>query len=435
MQFPKNHLHIPGFDEVKIPQMVKIRQKFNSAHIEDIDAAVAQQFAGADKAGKLRELRGKRIAITAGSRGIPNYKEVYRAIVRELKQRGAEPFLFPAMGSHAGGTAEGQRAYLVGLGLTEDYLGCPVRSTMETVVVGTLPNGRDVHCDRYAYEADGIILCHKIKSHPNFKGEHESGLLKMICIGAGKHQGAATFHEDGFDFFDKRMVAVSELFLSRLNVICGIALCENAYDQLARIEVVKTEEIIEKDAEILKWSKALMARLYLQDIDLLVIDEIGKEISGSGFDGNIVGRNCESPQTAHLFKENAPSIKRIALLDLTEQSHGLAATIGMADLISRRLANKIDFEKTYINLFTSKICTGAAMPPYGNSDEDTIKLGILTGVHTSRTDARVVRIKNTLCLDEIEVSTAFLDEMRDDPNIELLSAPYELQFNTERNLW
>lgn len=433
--FTKNHLCVPGYDEVAIPQMVRVRQKFDSTHLENVPAEMHNKFQTALLGGKIREIKGKRIGITAGSRGIPQYKELYRALVKELKDAGAQPFLFPAMGSHAGGTAEGQKAYLEGLGLTESYVGCPILSTMETVVVGVLPNGRAVHCDKYAYEADGIIICHKIKPHPNFKGEHESGLLKMICIGAGKHQGAATFHEDGFDYFDKRMVAVSELFLQKLNVICGVAVCENAYDQLARIEVIKTEEIIEKDAEILSWSRNYMPRIFVDDIDVLVIDEMGKEISGAGFDGNIVGRNCESPQTEHMFKENAPNIKRIAILDLTEQSHGLASTMGVADLISYRLANKIDFEKTYINLFTSKICKGAAMPPYGNSDEDTIKLGILTGVHTSRTNARIVRIKNTLSLEEIELSVAFIDEIQNHPNLEIITEPYDLQFNSERNLW
>jgi hypothetical protein len=385
--------------------------------------------------GRLRDVKGKRIAITAGSRGIPQHKEILRAMVAQLREFGAYPFVFPAMGSHAGGTAEGQREFLAMYGITEDFIGAPIISSMDSVPIGKLPTGRTVYCDKSAAGADGIVLCHKVKPHPNFKGKHESGLLKMICIGAGKHYGAAEFHEGGFDNFDQRMVEVSELFLKNVNVVFGVGICENAYDALAKIEVIQTERIIEKDAELLEWSRGQMARIFLDDIDVLIIDEIGKEISGSGFDSNISGRNVESEQSAARFKANAPAIKRIVLLDITEQTHGCAATMGCADFISYRFANKIDFESTYINMLTSKISIGAAMPPYANNDENAIKLGILSGVGSSRVNARIVRIKNTLSLGEIEASVAYLEEMKGMNNVHVLGEPYQWTFNDVRNLW
>jgi uncharacterized protein (DUF362 family) len=435
MRFEKLNVFLHGYDEVEIPKMIKIRQKFNATKLSDPEAEIRAKLKSQMASGHVREIKGKRIGITAGSRGIPKYKEIMRALVSELKQYGADPFIFPAMGSHAGGTAESQKEMLILYGITEEYVGAPILSSMDSVPIGTLPNNQKIYCDKYAAEADGIVLFHKIKPHPNFKGEHESGLLKMICIGAGKHYGAAAFHEGGFDNFDKRMVEVSEFFLSKVNVVFGVGICENAYDELARIEIIPTEQIIAQDAELLEYARKEMPKLYPGNIDVLVIDEIGKEISGAGFDANIHGRNVESEQSAEMFKQMAPAIKRIVLLDITEQTHGCASTMGCADFISYRFVNKIDFESTYINLLTSKISIGAAMPPYGNSDENAIKFGILTGVGTSRKNARVVRIKNTLCLSEIEVSIAYIEELKNSPEIEIISEPYEWVFNEHRDLW
>ena len=435
MQFEKLNLFLPGYNDVEIPQMVRVRQNFNVNRVEDPESEIRTKLKARMVAGQLRELKGKRIAVTAGSRGIPQYKEILRALISQLKELGAEPFLFPAMGSHAGGTAEGQKAVLTSFGIVEEYIGAPILSSMESVVIGKLDNGQPVYCDKFAAEADGIVLCHKIRPHPNFKGKHESGLLKMICIGAGKHYGAATFHDGGFDDFDKHLEEVSECFLKNVNVVFGVAICENAYNELARIEVIPTEQIIKQDAEILQWSRTQLPRLYTEDIDVLVIDEIGKEIDGAGFDPHVTGRNVEAAKFAAMFKENAPAIKKIVLLDITEQTHGCASSMGCADFISYRFANKIDFASTYINLHTAKTPKGAAMPPYANSDEDAIKLAILTGIDTNRKGARIVRIKNTLCLNEIEVSVAYLDEIKDNSNLEVVGEPFNMSFNEMGNLW
>ncbi|MDR3255564.1 MAG: DUF362 domain-containing protein [Synergistaceae bacterium] len=433
MEFEKIDWPLDGYEDVIIPKMMKIKQRFDSAALENPVEHLKTRIDEAYSKGAVRPLKGKRIGITAGSRGISNYKEIMRAIVEKLKQYGADPFIFPAMGSHAGGTAEAQKAYLEEMGITEEYVGAPILSSMESVSIGTQQEGLPVYFDKYASEADGIVLFHKVKPHPNFKGKHESGLLKMICIGAGKKKGAATFHTQGFENMDENMVKVSKVFLEKVNVVFAVGLVENARHAIARIEVIKAEEVIEKDAELLAFARTQMPKLLVRDIDVLVIDEIGKEISGAGFDPNIHGRVCETDETE--FRAGAPDIKRIVLLDITDQTHGCASTMGAADIISLRFANKIDFASTYTNLMTSKLPTGARMPVYANDDRHAIKLGIISAFHADISNPKIVRIKNTLSMDEIEVSVAYLEELKNSPGIEIQSEPYELKFNKNDDLW
>lgn len=434
MQFEKQHCIIQGMDEIQLPQMVKVRQKFNAKTITDPAKHLRQQMQAKLTEPEIKALQGKRIGISAGSRGIPHYKELIKAMADQLKEWGAEPFVFPAMGSHAGATAEGQAAYLRQFGITEAYIGVPVLSTMEVVQVATLADGFPVYCDKYAVAADGIVVFNKIKPHTHFKDRHESGLLKMICIGIGKHRGAATFHQYGFDHFCYNLERVAAAFLEHVNVVFSVGLVQNAFDDIGWLEVIRTEEFFNRDAALLKIAKKELAQLWFKNIDVLVIDEVGKEISGVGFDPNVTGRTEVLSQQA-AFRAIAPDIKKIVLLDITEASHGLGIGMGEADIISYRFANKLDFGQTYTNVITNNYLKAAAMPLYMNSDEDSIKLAVLTSMVKQKDQVKIVHIKNTITLDEIEVSTGMLPEVQDTNKFEILSEPYSWAFNEAGNLW
>ena len=434
MKFDKVNTVIQGHDAIRVPKMVKIRQKFETVTVEDPVAELKKLLLANVPQAVIKSLPGKNIAVSASSRGIPFHKDLLKAMADQLKAWGASPFIFPAMGSHAGGTAESQKQFLEEYGITEEYVGVPIKSSMEVVEISRLDDGLIIYCDKHAAEADGIVVLNKIKPHTHLKARHESGLLKMICIGIGKHQGAATFHSKSFDEFEEYLVAVSRAFMKAKNVIFGVGVTQNAYDLIGKIDVFPAEKIIEGDAAMLALAKEQMARLKLDAIDVLIIDEIGKDISGVGFDTNVSGRiEVISQQAA--FRAIAPDIKKIVLLDITEHSHGNASGMGEADLISYRFVNKIDFGSTYTNIITNKYLKAAAMPIYGNSDLDVIKTAILTSIHADLDNPRIVRIKNTLMLEEIEVSAAYLEEIGKRKDIEILSEPYEWIFNREDNLW
>lgn len=434
MRFDKVNTVINGLDAIHLPQMVKVRQTFNTATIDDPAAALRERLRTRLDAATVAGLKGKRIAITASSRGLPAYKELMKVIIDQLKEWGADPFVFPAMGSHAGGTAESQRQYLAEYGLTEAYLGAPIKSSMDVVEVARLADGMPVYCDAFAHEADGIVLFNKIKPHTHFKARHESGLLKMIGIGVGKHMGASTFHAKSFEEFEDCLVRTAEAFMQAKNVVFGVGLTQNAYDLVGAIDVFPAKDIIAKDADMLALAKEQMARLKFTDIDVLIIDEIGKEISGVGFDTNVSGRiEVTSQQPA--FRALAPAIKKIVLLDITEHSHGNAIGMGEADLVSYRFVNKLDFGSTYTNCITNKYLGAARMPIYANSDHDTIKTALITCIHSDMKNPKIVRIKNTLMLEEIEVSTAYLEEIGKRNDLAVLGEPYHWTFNAAGDLW
>ena len=435
MQFPKLKKEIQGYDGINIPKMVKIRQKFDDSKIDDVAKTLKAELEGRISPSVRLEVKGKRIAVTAGSRGIANYPVLMKTLVDTLKEWGAEPFIFPAMGSHAGGTAESQKEYLKEIGITEEAMGVPVLSSMEVVKIGEMKDGMPVYCDKYAAGADGIVIMHKVKPHTHYKDKYESGLLKMIGIGIGKHKGAAMFHRKGQENFGKFLPELAETFMKGRRVFFAVGLVENAYDEICRIEAIPQEKIIEKDAELLVLAKKRMASLLnLGPIDVLIIDEIGKNISGAGMDPNITGR-IEIWSEMPKFKELAPPIKKLVVLDINDVSHGNATGYGEADIISYRFVNKIDFASTYTNLITNTYLKAAAMPVYANSDLDAIKVALITSLYTDLENPRVVRMKNTLHVAELEVSTAFLPELEAKDGIEILTEPYSWEFNGEENLW
>ena len=409
------------------PRMIKVEQKFPRDHIADIDLAVRDEMAKLP----LPDLKGKRIAVTAGSRGIPNFMECCRAIGRELRARGAEPFVVPAMGSHGGGTAAGQIEVLAALGMTEETLEMPIVAAMDTVVLGRSPEGVEVNCDANAYGADHIVVCGRVKPHTDFRGPIESGLCKMMIVGLGKHRGAVSFHKTGGIFgMSERLQSSAKIFLEKTGVLFAMALIDNAYHQTKRIEAVMPCDILTREAELLKESAAAMPKIAFEDIDTLVVDQYGKEISGAGMDPNITGRFLFAPE---MRAAGYPHPKKIAVLRLTEMSHGNAAGLGIADFVCRRFAEELDLAATYTNSLSSPLCM-AKIPMVMNNDLDTIYAAASACGKTEMKDVRIVRIHNTLELDHIWVSESYLPEIEANPNLTIIDGPAEMTFGADGNL-
>jgi hypothetical protein len=333
-------VNIDGGLDVPLPRMVPVRQTFDASKIEDVTQAVNDQFQRPEVAGRIKA--GQSIAIGAGSRGVANVGETVKAVVAQVKALGGEPFVFPAMGSHGGATAEGQEGVLATYGITEEAIGAPVRATMETVTVGHLEDGTAIYADRFAHEADGVILVNRIKPHTNFRAAIESGIVKMMTIGMGKIRGATELHTHGMDTFSELLPQAAAFIMGKMPFLFGLGLVENGYDETALLEAILPEQLFAREAELQAEAKRLMARIYFDEIDVLVIEEMGKNISGSGFDPNITGRNARG-----LPWDVKPDCKKIVVLDLTEDTHGNATGIGLADVITLKLFNKLDYNATY----------------------------------------------------------------------------------------
>ncbi len=424
INFPEINDLIIQNKKVEIPRMVTIRQHFDTCRIDDIPSHVRMQMKANIK--ESGSFEGKRIAITSGSRGIPHIDVILKAICDVLKEWGAEPFVVPAMGSHGGATAKGQAEVLESFGITEERIGAPVRSSMEVVQYGTLPNGIPLYCDKLAFESDGIVICHKIKPHTDFRNEHESGLCKMIAIGLGKHKGATAIHSQGFAEFGSFITETARQFLKVAPVAFGVGIIQNAYDEIHTIEVVPKDRIMEADARLLCEAKRQMARFLFDDIDVLIIDRIGKNISGYGFDPNVVGR---SNSRCYGFKDPV-HIKRLFIRGLTPESHHNGSGINEADITTRRCLNDIDWSETWINLITATEIQGSKIPMYVNNDREAlvIAMSCCNGVPRPH---RVVRIKDTLSMKEIQVSEALYDAIRDQPGIEYVKGPEEIPFDND----
>jgi len=413
--------------DVPIPKVAKVRQVFDSEKLEDPEGELRLQL-GLDKfKGKIEP--GAKVAIAVGSRGINKIAELTAVTVSFLKEQGAEPFIVPAMGSHGGATAEGQKEVLAHLGITEESVGCRILSSMDVVQVGELPNGLPVYVDKFAYEADGIVVINRVKPHTAFRGKVESGIMKMISIGLGKQKGAEATHQLGFKHMAEYVPMMANVILNKLPFLFAVATVENAYDQVAKVEVLLPEEIEEREPELLKLAKSLMPKLYFNQLDVLVIDEIGKNISGDGMDPNITGR-YPTP-----YAWGGPEVTKMVVLDLTKDSKGNANGVGTADFTTKRLADKMDFAATYANGLTSTVVGPTHLSTVLPSDKLAIQAAIKTSNILDFTKVRMVRIKNTLKLGEIEVSEALLEEVQKEPNLELVSELYELSFDEEGNLF
>ncbi len=416
-------------DTVRLPRMFRARQKFDEQHFEpsEIPAIVRAELAGSALAARIRP--GMEVAITGGSRGVANLALVLKAMADFVRERGGRPFVFPAMGSHGGATAEGQREILAGYGVTEAFLGCPIRATMETVHLGDTAEGMPIFTDKLACAADAILLCNRIKPHTAFRGPYESGLMKMAVIGMGKQHGAEQIHVDGFYELGRLLPIIGRVVMDKTPIIGGVGLVENAFDQTCRIRALTAEEIWTEEPALLQYARERLGQIYARDIDVLVVDRIGKDCSGDGMDPNVTGR------FAVPYLQGELKVQHIAVLDLTDETHGNCNGIGLADVTTRRLVDKIDVDATYPNVVTSTVLCTPRIPLFTHSDRACIQIALRTCNYIDRANPRMVRIRDTMHLREIWMSEAMLEEARADPRLEVLSDPEPWAFDERGNLW
>lgn len=413
--------------DVKIPKMLQVRQKFDAYEIEDIEGAVNQELSRAEIKDKIKP--GMKIAVTAGSRNIHAHARILRQTVKFIKEKGAIPFLVPAMGSHGGATAQGQLEILAGFGITEETIGCPIVSSMETVKIGETPKGHSVHIDKNAWQADGIVVVGKIKPHTAFRGPYESGLMKMMTIGLGKQYGASLCHQAGFKHMAEMVPMFARVILKNCKILFGLGIVENAYSKTYLIKGLTPEEIPEEEPKLLLLAKRLMPRILFDDIAVLVIDEIGKNFSGDGQDPNVSSRFA-TPYASCDF-----SIQKVCVLDLSEQTHGIMIGAGCADTCTRRLVEKARLEASYVNAITSTVFDCVRLPMILKNDYYAIAACIKTCNEVNQERIRLVRIPNTLEIGTIYISESMKEDAKKNPDIEILGEPEEMPFNSEGNLW
>ena len=434
LESSKNNVMEQLCETVTLPRMVRVRQSFDHAHIEpeDLSAVVWAQLDRSEIKNKIKP--GMSIAITCGSRGIANIAIIVKAIVDFVKAQGANPFVFPAMGSHGGATVEGQLDVLKSYQVTEETMGCPIRATMETVYLGDTVEGNPVFQDKYAHQADGVILCGRIKAHTTFRGPYESGLLKMSVIGMGKQHGAESVHESGFINMARLLPQFARVVFDHTNIIAGVGILENAFDQTYKIAGLAPEEIWEQEPVLLKEAKSKMGRIWIENADVLVVDKIGKDISGDGMDPNVTG-TFGSPESACDGSPGPLKAQRTVVLDLTDASHGNANGIGVADVTTKRLVDKTDVDVTYPNAVTSTLVVMVKMPMFAHTDQHAIQLAVRICNEIDKANPRIVRIENTMELGHIWVSEALVPEVEAHPNMELDGELKPWDFDENGNLW
>ncbi len=414
--------------DLPLPRFQRLRQVFARPKVADIQTAVIQAIDGlADIAPRCK---GKSIAITAGSRGISQMPEILAAAVRRLRDFGGDPFIVPAMGSHGGATAEGQADMLANLGVTEEFVGAKILSSMDVVEIGKLPDGMPVYMDRIAASADGIVIANRIKPHTDFINEIESGLAKMAVLGLGKHKGATTLHSYGVNGLLVQMPQAARLIVEKTPVLFGLASIENSYHEVAEIAAVPPEGIAGPDEiRLLRYAYSLMPKFPFDEIDLLIVEEMGKNISGVGLDTNVIGRVKVHGVSDH----PACDIHTIAVLSLTPETHGNASGIGLADVTTRHLVEQIDFEALYINCSTAGICgiQRSFIPMVTPHDHAAIVTALRVCGQPDPLKARIIRIKNTLSLGEIDISESLAAQIRENEDLRITSRPFELTFNPQ----
>lgn len=412
-----------------IPRMARVRQRFRRPRVEDLAAAVRTELRRLDLRGRIRP--GGRIAVTAGSRGIHDIVPILRAAVEEIRAAGGDPLLVAAMGSHGGGTDEGQRRLLRHLGITPESVGAPLATSMETVEWGRTPKGLMAYCDRNAAACDAILAVNRIKPHTGFRDPFGSGLMKMLGVGLGKAPGAAQIHQQG----PGRPMAdaireIAEGVIGTGRVVGGLAIIENGYDETARVVAIPPEKIPDAEVELFPEARALMPHLPVDHMDLLIVDEVGKNFSGTGMDVNVIGRW----RIAGVAEPARPHAERIVALRLSEASEGNAQGIGLADFTTRALVDRIDFPATYLNCIVSTYVQRAMLPMVLATERDAIfaALGSLGIADPAR--ARIVRVPNTLHLEEVWVSEPLVEGLRGQQHVAAIGAVEPLRFDERGRL-
>lgn len=410
-----------------IPRMLPVAQHFSRIRLENPQQSIRRELSRAEICSTIRP--GMTVAITAGSREIDNNVLLLREIVSFVKSCGGHPFLIPAMGSHGGATAEGQEAFLRVYGIQENTVGAPIRSSMEVVQIATLDDGRPVYIDRFAAEADGIILFNRVKPHTAFHDIYESGLMKMMAIGLGKQYGASVVHREGSYQMGRNVRLFGEAILHHANILFGVATVENCFHQTLSLAALTREEIPQREPELLALAKQNIPQILLEGLDVLVVGSIGKNISGTGMDPNVT--HAYAPETRIPPDRRA---QRIVVLRLTEETHGCANGIGLADVTTRQVAERYDARSTYANAITARSSTVAKLPMWMDNDKLAIQAAIALTYGVDKERLRMVYIENTLRLSRILISESMLEEARQHPQIEILGAPATLNFTTDNQL-
>lgn len=416
------------FERGDLPRWVRVRQRLDDTSVGDIAQAIAAEFAKPGVGDAIKP--GTQVALTAGSRGIDAIAEILKACVEQIKQRGATPFIVTAMGSHGGATVEGQLSIIHHYGITEEAMGCEIRASMETVQLGFVEETVPVWFDRIAFEqADSVIPVGRVKPHTDFVGPVESGMMKMIAIGLGKQKGAEYFHARGFRHFDRLIPAVAQFTLSKVNIPFGIATVENGYSHCSLLEAVPADRIWEREQELLNIARERIGTLPGQALDVLIIDEIGKDVSGAGADPNVINRDV-----AGLVDRQAlgftPTIQRIIMRDLTPDTEGNATGIGMGDVVLRQLVAKIDELKTYMNMITSKGPEGARIPMMMDNDRQALYIALACCLDTQVETARIARIRSTKYVEDMWVSEPFLNQVLASGRVDVVNEPGPIQFDS-----
>jgi hypothetical protein len=420
---------LSGIADEDLPRMALVRWCRPALEIEDIEGQIKSELEKLALARKLGP--GAEVALACGSRGIRNIARIVRAVVEHLQGLGLRPFVFPAMGSHGGATAEGQAETLAKLGLSEEALGCPIRATMEVIELGRTASGIPVFVDELAAGADGIFLINRIKPHTAFSGRIGSGLLKIMTVGMGKQQGAKAIHRFAFQLgLERAILEVAEVMLKKLPILGGLAIIEGFHHETASLEALQAEELLTREPALLAKARELQPHLPFAELDLLIVDEAGKEISGTGMDTQVIGRQYILGEP----EPSSPRIKRIYLRSLSPGSGGNALGIGLADFVHRRVVEAMDRERTYINALTGTGPEKARIPPYFESDRTAIKLALATIGPIEPKMARVLWIKNTLELGEFYISEALIAEAKAHGELEVGERLRPLEFDEEGDL-
>jgi len=416
-------------DIMSYPEMVKISQQLDATTITDMDSHITAELDKTKIATRLKP--GSKVAISVGSRGITDIVTIITSVVHWIKAHGGDPFLVPAMGSHGGATAEGQTQILEDYGLLETNVGAPIISSMEVNHLGETESGIPVMLDRNACRADHIIVMNRVKPHTEFHGKIESGLMKMIVIGLGKHEGAIMAHRYAVKYgYERTLTEMGLHALKNAPISLGLAIIENGYGQTAHITGVEPEVFLETEKKLLDVARNKTPKLPFDELDILIIDECGKEISGTGMDTKVLGRimNIYEKALSH------PRITRVILRDLTEKTHGNAIGVGLADFVTRKVADKIDNRSTYINSITAVTPEKARLPIVCENDREAVDFAIATAGPVDSDTVRIAWIKNTSKLGEMWISQGLMGEAKKNKAISFLGEGYPMQFDGDGNL-
>lgn len=400
------------------PKMYKIKQRLNDQKISDIPAEIFKQL---DDIGMRNTIKpGSSIGVCSGSRGINNIDTIVKAVCDYVRACDAKPFILPAMGSHGGATAEGQKQVSEKFGISEEAMGCEIRSSMETVQFEDTDIGTPVYFDKIGYESDGVIVVNRVKPHTDFTANNESGIVKMLAVGLGKQKGASAMHDNGLG---RTIPETCNVILKNAPILAGVGIVENSKDETYILQAVKPENFIEEDARLLKESYGQVPKIPYEDVDILVVKEMGKQYSGTGMDTKTIGR-------MKILGENEPAsprVKKLVVLRLSKDSYGNALGVGLADVTVKKLVDAIDYEAMYSNLITTTFLERGKVPVHMDTEQEAIGVAFRTAGNLDSKTARIMIIKDTLHLEEVIVSEKIYNEIKD--KVELLEEDVKISFD------